>query len=80
MPSHDPTPPAPSTPPLAPEDIARLALRAGLPLPAGRLPDVTATVNAIDTVLGTLRRLPLGDTFPATAFTPAPAPTPRTTP
>ncbi|MFI0261929.1 hypothetical protein ACH4OW_23165 [Streptomyces sp. NPDC017056] len=77
MPSHDPTP---SAPPLTTEDITRLALRAGLPLPANRLPGVTATVNAVDTVLGTLRRLPLGDTFPATAFTPTPATAPRTAP
>lgn len=66
---------------LAPEDVARLARRAGLPLPEDRLAGVTATVTAIDSVLSTLRTLPLGDTPPASAFTAAPRTThlPRTT-
>ncbi|KJK59429.1 hypothetical protein [Saccharothrix sp. ST-888] len=53
---------------LAPADIARLAERAGLPLPPDRLPAVTATVNAIHDVLRTLDGLALGDTAPASAF------------
>ncbi|MFH8349000.1 hypothetical protein [Streptomyces sp. NPDC018045] len=61
-------------PTLSPEDIARLARRAGLPLPEHRLADVTATVNAIDSVLSSLRTLPPGDTPPAPAFSAVPRP------
>ncbi|MEV5594064.1 hypothetical protein [Streptomyces sp. NPDC052496] len=62
----------PPSPDLTPDDITRLAHRAGLPLAEDRLPGVTATVNAIDSVISSLRTLPLGDTPPASSFTAAP--------
>ncbi|MEU7185301.1 hypothetical protein [Streptomyces sp. NPDC045369] len=65
-------PPSLPSPALTPDDIAHLSRRAGLPLPEDRLAGVAATVNAIDTVLSTLRTLPLGDTPPAPVFTAAP--------
>ncbi|MFH8407924.1 hypothetical protein ACH4FX_24470 [Streptomyces sp. NPDC018019] len=63
----------PAHPPLPPEHLAHLARRAGLPLPSGRLADVAATVHAIDTVLGSLRGVPLGETPPAPSFTAVPS-------
>ncbi|OKI07314.1 hypothetical protein A6A06_35965 [Streptomyces sp. CB02923] len=60
------------SPALSPEDIALLARRAGLPLPEDRLAGVAATVQVIDTVVGSLRALPLDDTPPAPVFTAAP--------
>ncbi|MEV0264228.1 hypothetical protein AB0I49_23240 [Streptomyces sp. NPDC050617] len=61
----------PATHDLSAQDLALLAGRAGLPLPADRLPLVTATVNGIHQVVSVLRDIPLGDTAPA--FPPAPA-------
>ncbi|MEU6962864.1 hypothetical protein [Streptomyces chrestomyceticus] len=65
-------PPSHPSPALTPEDIAHLARRAGLPLPEDRLAGVAATVNTIDSVLSTLRTLPLSDTPPASVFTTVP--------
>ncbi|OON80723.1 hypothetical protein GBW32_28985 [Streptomyces tsukubensis] len=53
---------------LSPDDIARLAARAGLPLDASRAPAVAATVNAIHGVVGALGELRLGETAPASSF------------
>ncbi|MFK8848164.1 hypothetical protein [Streptomyces sp. Ac-502] len=70
-------PPSRTSSALTPDDIAHLARRAGLPLPEERLAGVAATVNVIDTVLSTLRALPLGDTPPASVFTAAPHTSPH---
>ncbi|KAA6214819.1 hypothetical protein CP973_37950 [Streptomyces albofaciens JCM 4342] len=67
---------SPAHPPLPPDHLAHLARRAGLPLPSGRLAGVAATVHAIDTVLGALRGVPLGETPPAPSFTAVPGVTP----
>ncbi|KOT74353.1 hypothetical protein ADK70_40920, partial [Streptomyces rimosus subsp. pseudoverticillatus] len=64
---HDPRDPA---------SLAHLARRAGLPLPSDRLAGVAATVHAIDTVLGSLRDVPLGETPPAPSFTAVPGGSP----
>ncbi|WP_406192795.1 hypothetical protein OH807_01600 [Kitasatospora sp. NBC_01560] len=53
---------------LTTDDVARLAARSGLPLADSRLPDVTATVNAIHQVVNTLRGIRFGETTPAPAF------------
>ncbi|QEV16319.1 hypothetical protein [Streptomyces alboniger] len=60
--SIPPTPPTPqSIPDLLPHEAARWALRAGLPLDADRLELVTATANHIQSVIGVLRDLDLGE-------------------
>ncbi|MFD7662867.1 hypothetical protein [Streptomyces sp. NPDC059788] len=72
-PGSAPAPALPPPAPLSPETLAHLARRAGLPLPSDRLAGVTATVNAIDAVVGALRHVPLGEIPPAPSFTAAPS-------
>ncbi|WP_113701276.1 hypothetical protein [Nonomuraea lactucae] len=55
---------------LSPEEAARWAHRAGLPLGEDRLAVVAATANHIQAVLSTLRELEFGDTPPAPTFDP----------
>ncbi|MFD8543080.1 hypothetical protein [Streptomyces sp. NPDC059649] len=59
---------------LSPQEAARWALRAGLPVESGRLDLIAATANHIQHVLRPLRELDLSDTAPAVA-PPTPAPT-----
>lgn len=63
---------------LSPQEAARWALRAGLPVEAGRLDLMAATANHIQHVLRPLRELDLSDAAPATAQ-PTPAATTTTT-
>ncbi|MEU1625474.1 hypothetical protein ABZ746_09095 [Streptomyces sp. NPDC020096] len=53
---------------LSPEEAARWALRAGLPLDAGRPDLVAATANHIQSVIGTLRELDFEETAPAATY------------
>ncbi|MFD7102446.1 hypothetical protein ACWIG3_10395 [Streptomyces celluloflavus] len=53
---------------LSPQEVARRALRAGIPLEAERLDLVTATANHIRRVIGTLRALDLDETAPAAVY------------
>ncbi|MCK1798661.1 hypothetical protein MTQ01_22070 [Streptomyces sp. XM4193] len=53
---------------LTPQEAARGALRAGLPLESGRTEAVAMTANHIHSVISTLRELDLGETPPAFAF------------
>ncbi|MFI1303471.1 hypothetical protein [Streptomyces sioyaensis] len=53
---------------LTPQEGARCALRAGLPLADDRLAPVTATANHIQSVLGVLRELDLRQTPPAPVY------------
>ncbi|WP_433857458.1 hypothetical protein [Streptomyces kronopolitis] len=53
---------------LTPQEGARWALRAGLPLTDDRLAAVTATANHIHSVVGVLRELDLGQTPPAPVY------------
>lgn len=53
---------------LLPGDIARLAAHAGLPLATSRLPEVTATVNAIHGVISALHDIHFDETAPAPVF------------
>ncbi|MEV6563131.1 hypothetical protein [Streptomyces kronopolitis] len=55
---------------LTPQEGARWALRAGLPLTGDRLAAVTATANHIHSVVGVLRELDLGQTPPAPHYPP----------
>ncbi|WP_405806724.1 hypothetical protein [Streptomyces sp. NBC_01187] len=57
-----------TTPDLTPAEGARWALRAGVPLEAGRHEAVAATANHIHGVLAVLRNLDLGETVPAAAY------------
>ncbi|MFH8484525.1 hypothetical protein [Streptomyces longisporoflavus] len=54
---------------LTPQEAARAALRAGLPLESDRHEAVAATANHIHSVIATLRELDFRDTPPATSFT-----------
>jgi hypothetical protein len=62
-----------TTPDLSPAESARWALRAGVPLDAGRHEAVAATANHIHGVLSALRNLDLGETVPAAAYHAVPA-------
>lgn len=53
---------------LTPEEAARDALRAGLPLESDRHEAVAATATYIHSVIATLRELDFGDTPPAMSF------------
>ncbi|WP_405662200.1 hypothetical protein OG379_12745 [Streptomyces sp. NBC_01166] len=53
---------------LTPQEAARGALRAGLPLGGDRHEAVAATANHIHSVISTLRELDFGDTPPAASF------------
>ncbi|MFG2534641.1 hypothetical protein OG810_24990 [Streptomyces sp. NBC_01693] len=53
---------------LSPQEAARGALRAGLPLGGDRHEPVAATANHIHSVISTLRELDFGDTPPAASF------------
>lgn len=50
------------------QETARAALRAGLPLGAGRLEEVAMTANHIHSVISTLRELDFGETPPASSY------------
>ncbi|MEU6000333.1 hypothetical protein ABZ837_21225 [Streptomyces sp. NPDC047197] len=54
---------------LTPQEAARWALRAGLPLASDRHEEVAATANHIRSVIATLRELDFGDTPPAMTYT-----------
>ncbi|MCA1219797.1 hypothetical protein [Streptomyces sp. 8L] len=56
---------------LSPQEAARWALRAGLPLDAERLDVVAATSNHIHHVVGALRALDFQETPPASTYRPA---------
>ncbi|MEV6400669.1 hypothetical protein AB0M39_38815 [Streptomyces sp. NPDC051907] len=51
-----------------PQEAARSAARAGLPLPADRHAAVAATANHIHSVVAVLRELDFGQTPPAAAY------------
>ncbi|MFD6281481.1 hypothetical protein ACFWFI_38840 [Streptomyces sp. NPDC060209] len=51
-----------------PQEAARGALRAGLPLEGDRHEGVAATANHIHSVITTLRELDFGDTPPAASY------------
>ncbi|MFG2590564.1 hypothetical protein [Streptomyces sp. NPDC048438] len=53
---------------LTPQEAARGALRAGLPLGGDRHEAVAATANHIHSVISRLRELDFGDTPPAASF------------
>ncbi|MFG2613946.1 hypothetical protein [Streptomyces anulatus] len=53
---------------LTPQEAARGALRAGLPLGDDRHEGVAATANHIHSVIVTLRELDFGDTPPAFTY------------
>ncbi|CAL9644307.1 hypothetical protein ACFUTY_10090 [Streptomyces sp. NPDC057362] len=53
---------------LTPQEAARGALRAGLPIADGRHEEVAATANHIHSVISTLRELDFGETCPASSF------------
>ncbi|MGC4977419.1 hypothetical protein ACLQ2D_31550 [Streptomyces sp. DT199] len=53
---------------LTPQETARGALRAGLPLGGGRLEEVARTANHINSVISTLRELDFGETPPASSY------------
>jgi len=53
---------------LTPQEAARWALRAGLPLSDDRHEAVAATAQHIQSVIATLRELDFGDTAPAAVF------------
>jgi hypothetical protein len=53
---------------LTPQEAARGALRAGLPLREGRHEEVAMTANHIHSVIRTLRELDFGDTPPAFSY------------
>lgn len=53
---------------LTPQEAARGALRAGLPLEGGRLDGVAMTANHIHSVISALRELDFGETPPASSF------------
>ncbi|MFF5956196.1 hypothetical protein [Streptomyces luteogriseus] len=53
---------------LTPQEAARGALRAGLPLENGRLDGVAVTANHIHSVISALRELDFGETPPASSF------------
>ncbi|WP_370938591.1 hypothetical protein [Amycolatopsis sp. cg13] len=53
---------------LAPDEAARLAARAGLPLDAARHTSVAAVANHIHSVVSVLRDLEFGDTAPASTY------------
>lgn len=57
-----------STAGLTPEEAARWADRAGLPLPPDRHTAVAATAEHIHSVVAVLRELDFGDTPPASAY------------
>lgn len=57
-----------STADLTPEEAARLAARAGLPLADARHAGVAAIADHIHSVVSTLRELDFGDTPPAVAY------------
>lgn len=57
-----------TTPELTPQESARWALRAGLPLADDRLAPVTDTANHIQSVLGVLRELDFQQTPPAPVY------------
>lgn len=54
---------------LTAQEVARWALRAGLPLEGERHADVTATANHIHAVISTLRELDFEETPPAATYT-----------
>ncbi|MBB5936574.1 hypothetical protein [Streptomyces zagrosensis] len=56
------------TPELTPQEAARWALRAGLPLADERHGAVAATAQHIHAVIGTLRELDFGETPPAAVY------------
>ncbi|MGW7069300.1 hypothetical protein ACWGII_32325 [Streptomyces sp. NPDC054855] len=58
-----------STAGFTPQEAARGALRAGLPLESERHEEVAATATYIQSVIATLRELDFGDTPPAISFT-----------
>lgn len=53
---------------ITPPEAARLAARAGLPLPDDRHAAVAATAQHIHSVVAVLRELDFGDTPPAGAY------------
>jgi hypothetical protein len=53
---------------LTPQEAARGALRAGLPLAGERHEGVAAAANHIHSVIATLRELDFGDTPPAASY------------
>lgn len=54
---------------LTPQEAARWALRAGLPLSDDRHEVVAGTAEHIQSVIATLRELDFGDTAPAAVYT-----------
>lgn len=57
---------------LTPQEAARGALRAGLPLAGDRHQRVASTADHIHSVIATLRELDFGDTPPAISYTAGP--------
>ncbi|MGW5738512.1 MULTISPECIES: hypothetical protein [Streptomyces] len=55
---------------ITPQEAARGALRAGLPLGGDRHEVVAATATYIQSVVATLRELDFGETRPAITYTP----------
>ncbi|MCV2463422.1 hypothetical protein OEB94_29540 [Streptomyces sp. ICN988] len=53
---------------LTPQEAARGALRAGIPLEDGRHEEVAVTAGRIHSVISTLRELAFGETPPASSF------------
>ncbi|MGW7519702.1 hypothetical protein ACWGJ2_29345 [Streptomyces sp. NPDC054796] len=53
---------------LTPQEAARVALRAGLPLGGDRHEGVAMTANHIHSVITTLRELDFGDIAPAASY------------
>ncbi|MFJ9950729.1 hypothetical protein [Kitasatospora sp. NPDC091207] len=53
---------------LTPQEAARWAARAGLPLPADRHAAVAATADHLHSVVAVLRELDFADTPPAVAY------------
>ncbi|MFD0548407.1 hypothetical protein ACFQ0X_03960 [Streptomyces rectiviolaceus] len=54
---------------LTPQEAARGAIRAGLPLGSDRHEAVASTAGHIHSVIATLRELDFGDTPPAMSYT-----------
>ncbi|MFE2460356.1 hypothetical protein [Streptomyces sp. NPDC059402] len=53
---------------LTPEEAARGALRAGIPIEDGRHEEVATTAGHIHSVISTLRELDFGEIPPASSF------------
>jgi len=57
---------------LTPQEAARWALRAGIPLEGDRHAEVALTAGHIHSVISTLRELDFGETAPAPGYRPGP--------